>query len=334
MAKTQKQRLKILYILKFLQAYSDPLHPLETQRLIALLEKEEIAAERKSIYSDIALLKEYGYPIGCSKQRGNSGFYLEEREFELAELKLLVDAVQSSRFMTAKKSEKLIKKLEKLASPFEEKQLKRQVYISDRVKTENESIYQTVDVIHAAMRENKTIVFRYYEWGIDKQMHFRKNGSMYEVSPYYLIWKDENYYLIAYDKEADCLKHYRVDKMTDLLAGKKERMGGELAATVNPAHYAKQVFGMFAGEEEIVTIQFPKHLSGVIFDRFGKEVFLRKREEGLYSARVRVAISPHFFGWLTGISQNKQVRLLGPERVVKEYEQYLSDIVGRYVCQD
>lgn len=330
MAKSEKQRLKLIYILQFLKERSDEQHVLSTQQIIDLLQEQEIKAERKSIYSDIALLMEYGYDIVCSKKKGNSGYYLRQRDFELAELKLLVDAVQASRFMTAQKSKELITKLETLANPFEAKQLQRQVFVSDRVKNENESIYSAVDVIHRALQTNKKIGFKYYEWGVDKKMHFRKNGTEYEVSPFFLIWKDENYYLVAYDDEADLFKHYRIDKMAKMHVLELERNGNQKAQQYNPATYAQQKFGMFSGEEQVVTIQFPENLSGVMFDRFGKNVDIRRRQEGLYSLRVKVNVSNQFYGWLTGLGGNRDVKLLGPQDIVVGYQTYLKEIASRY----
>lgn len=328
MAKSANQKAKLLYIIKILEEHTDERHPLSTQEIIDYLAREEIKAERKSIYSDIATLIDFGYDIICSKARDRGGYYLASRDFELAELKLLVDAVQSSRFITARKTKELIGKLEKLTSPYEGKQLQRQVFVSDRIKNGNESIYYSVDEIHQAMQNNLMISFQYYEWGIDKQMHFRKNGTKYEVSPYFLVWKDENYYLVAYDGQADMMKHYRVDKMNALSVIDRQRQGKERAEMENPANYAQQRFGMFAGEEQIVTLQFPERLAGVIFDHFGKNVDIRKREEGLYSVRVKVAVSPQFFGWLTGLG--REIKLLSPRSVAEDYKAYISDILGGY----
>lgn len=328
MAKSANQKLKLLYILKILEEHTDENHVISTQEIIDYLAEEEIKAERKSIYSDIAALIDFGYDIISSKAKDKSGYYLASRDFELAELKLLVDAVQSSRFITARKTKELIGKLEKLTSPYEARQLQRQVYVSDRIKNSNESIYYSVDEIHRAMQNNCMISFQYYEWGIDKQMHFRKNGTKYEVSPYFLVWKDENYYLVAYDEQADIMKHYRVDKMNSLSVVDKPRRGREKAEAENPAHYAQQKFGMFAGEEEMVTLQFPERLAGVIFDRFGKDVDIRRREGDKYSVRVKVAVSPQFFGWLTGLGGD--IKLLMPETVVADYKTYMRGIVGGY----
>lgn len=328
MPKSANQKLKLLYILKILQEKTDENHALSTQQIIDELAEYEIGAERKSIYADMKALQEFGIDVQNSKAKENSGFYLASRDFELPELKLLVDAVQASRFMTVKKSRQLIEKLEKLASPYEAKQLQRQVYVSDRIKNSNESIYYSVDVIHRAMQENKKISFKYYEWGVDREMHFRRNGSLYLVSPYFLLWQDENYYLVAYDEKAELFKHYRVDKMAQLSVSDEPRQGQNLAKSYNPATYAQQKFGMFAGRAETVTLQFSQALSGVIFDRFGKEISIRQRDEDTYSARVDVAVSPQFFGWLVGVAPG--IRLTGPASVVEEYRAHLAAIESSY----
>lgn len=328
MAKSEGQKLKLLYILKWLSERTDESHAMSGQEIIRALEQEGIAAERKSIYSDIQALRDFGYDIITTKKRENSGYYMASRDFELAELKLLVDAVQSSKVITAKKSKGLIEKLEKLTSIHDAKQLQRQVYVSDRNKNSNESIYYSVDDIHKAIQENKRIRFKYYDWGADKQMHFRKDGAFYEVSPYFLVWKDENYYLVAYDGMASILKHYRVDKMHSLSVIKKEREGMEEARKINPALYAQQNFGMFAGEEQTLTLQFPEKQIGIIIDRFGKDIDIRNRGEGICSARVKVAISSQFFGWLTGLGG--QIRIIKPDEVVADYQKFLQEILKEY----
>ncbi|MBQ8527563.1 MAG: WYL domain-containing transcriptional regulator [Lachnospiraceae bacterium] len=328
MAKSEGQKLKLLYILKLLSERTDEEHAISTPEIIKALEGEEICVERKTVYADIQALQEFGYDILVSKKRGNSGYYMASREFELAELKLLVDAVQSSKFVTAKKSKELIGKLEKLSSQHEAKQLQRQVYVSDRNKNSNESIYYSVDDIHKAMQDNKMIRFRYYDWGADKQMHFRKDGAFYEVSPYFLVWKDENYYLVAFDENDAIMKHYRVDKMSALSVVKRDREGMEEAKKINPAIYTQQNFGMFAGQEQMITLQFPEKQIGIIIDRFGKEVDIRNRGEGICSARVKVAVSNQFFGWLTGLGG--QIRILKPDAVAENYCDYLSEILQAY----
>ncbi len=329
MPKTSNQKLKLLYILKILSEQTDEQHYMSAQKLIDELAKYDIKAERKSIYDDMNQLIDFGYDIVLVKARSNGGYYLASREFELAELKLLVEVVQSSRFLTLKKSKELIGKIEKLASKEEAKQLQRQVYVANRVKTANESIYYIVDDIHNAILKNEQISFQYLEWNLEKELVPRKDGKKYQVSPWALTCKDENYYLIAHDKEEDKIKHFRVDKMGSILIlTNVKREGADLFERFDIAAYANKTFGMFGGMEEIVTLQFDNALVGVVIDRFGKEVSIRKRDEQIFSVRVPVAVSGQFFGWLTGLG--KGARILAPEETVKQYQEYMKEIIKNY----
>ena len=321
------QKMKLLYILKWLSERTDEEHAMSVQEIISALTKEGIEAERKSIYADVQTLRDFGYDIITTKKKGNSGYYMASRDFELAELKLLVDAVQSTKFITAKKSKVLIEKLEKLCSKHEAKQLQRQVFVSDRNKNSNESIFYSVDDIHKAIQENKRIQFKYYDWGPDKQKFFRKDGAFYEVSPYFLVWNDENYYLVAYDDKAKCMKHYRVDKMYSLSVKRKERAGIEEARSINPAIYTRQNFGMFSGEERVVSLEVEEKHIGILIDRFGTDISIRKKGDK-YSARVNVAVSKQFFGWLTGLGG--LVQIASPAEVVEEYKACLQSILDEY----
>ncbi|MCH5269606.1 MAG: WYL domain-containing protein [Lachnospiraceae bacterium] len=325
MAKSVNQKLKLFYILQMLMENTDEEHVLSTQEIIEKLAANDIKAERKTIYDDMACLQDFGYDIIQKKGKVGSGYYLAGRDFELAELKLLVDAVQASRFMTAKKSRELIKKLEKLASKHQAGQLQRQVYVSGRVKTENERIYYNVDTLYKAISENVKISFTYLEWSLSKELKPRKAGEKYLVSPWALIWDDENYYLAAYDEEADMLKHYRVDKMGGVTLTKKERAGREQFEKVGLAEYTKRTFGMYGGEEEIVTLEFSDRLIGVVMDRFGRDTEIRRTKEGRFTVRIKAAVSGQFFGWLTGLG--KDVKILAPDHVKTEYLTRLQEIL-------
>ena len=329
MPKSTNQKLKLLYIVKILSEQTDEEHCMSAQMLIEELEKCGIKAERKSIYDDINQLIDFGYDIILVKSRVSGGYYLASRDFELAELKLLVEVVQSSKFITLKKSRELIAKIEKLASRSDAKQLQRQVYVANRIKTANESIYYIVDDIHRAIQNNEQISFQYLEWNLEKKLVPRKDGKLYQVSPWALTCKDDNYYLIAHDKEEDKIKHFRVDKMGSIrvLAGIK-REGGALFESFDIADYANKTFSMFGGKEETVTIQLENHLIGVVMDRFGKEAAIRKRDENTFSVRATVAVSGQFFGWLTGLGA--QARLIAPEEVVEQYHSYLQSVIGNY----
>ena len=329
MPKSANQKLKLLYLIKILSEQSDEDHCLSAQALIDALGAYDIKAERKSIYDDIAQLIDFGYDIVLVKAKTGGGYYLAGREFELAELKLLVETVQASRFLTQKKSRELIAKIEKLASKSEAGQLQRQVYVANRIKTANESIYYIVDDIHRAIQNNEQITFQYLEWNLEKELVPRKDGKNYRVSPWALTCKDENYYLIAHDSESDTIKHFRVDKMGHIqVQTGLMREGAELFDRFDIAAYAKKTFGMFGGREEIVTLAFENRFIGVVLDRFGKDVSIRKRDTDHFSVRVQVALSGQFYGWLTGLGAGAE--LIAPAEVVEDYTQYLQQVLGQY----
>lgn len=306
---------------------TDAMHPLSRKQLEEKLLEYGIQAERKSLYNDIETLKKFGMDIAYRKERPE-GYFLQSHEFELAELKLLVDAVQSSRFITESKSNSLIRKIESMASKYEAKQLQRQVVVANRIKAMNESIYYNIDKIYASIASNQQILFRYFEWTIEKTTRLKKGGEPYQVSPWALTWDDENYYLIGYDVDAGILKHFRVDKMLDIETLGEPRVGKEEFGRFDLAHYTKKTFGMFGGEEETLRIRFHNKYIGVVIDRFGKDVSVRPDGEESFTARVDVAVSGQFFGWLTGLG--KDVRILSPMYVADMYLDFLKEITGAY----
>lgn len=306
---------------------TDAMHPLSRKQLEEKLLEYGIQAERKSLYNDIETLKKFGMDIAYRKERPE-GYFLQSHEFELAELKLLVDAVQSSRFITESKSNSLIRKIESMASKYEAKQLQRQVVVANRIKAMNESIYYNIDKIYASIASNLQILFRYFEWTIEKTTRLKKGGEPYQVSPWALTWDDENYYLIGYDVDAGILKHFRVDKMLDIETLGEPRVGKEEFGRFDLAHYTKKTFGMFGGEEETLRIRFHNKYIGVVIDRFGKDVSVRPDGEESFTARVDVAVSGQFFGWLTGLG--KDVRILSPVYVADMYLDFLKEITGAY----
>ncbi|MCI9144099.1 MAG: WYL domain-containing protein [Lachnospiraceae bacterium] len=326
MPRSSGQKLKLLYILRFLEENTDENHPASTADIISWLESNDIQAQRKSIYDDIEKLCEFGYDIIQVQNRLGGGYYMAGREFELAELKLLVDAVQSSRFITTRKSRSLIKKLERMAGKHDAGKLQRQVYVAGRIKTENESIYYSIDTIHRAIQENRQIAFQYLDWNLNKELVPRTNSGR-RVSPWALIWQDENYYLAAYDGVDGVMKHYRVDKMGSVEVIGEAREGMEQFSKVDLAAYTNQIFGMYGGEEEIVTIQFPNRLIGVVLDRFGREADIRRMPEEVFRIRVKVTVSGQFFGWLTGIGRDAVI--VKPSSVREQYVNWLLNIAKR-----
>ena len=333
MARSGNQKLKLLYLLKILTEQSDEEHCMSAQALIEALAAYDIKAERKSIYDDIAQLTDFGYDIVLAKAKTGGGYYLAGRDFELAELKLLVETVQASRFLTVNKSRELISKIEKLASKAEAGQLQRQVYVANRIKTANESIYYVVDDIHRAIQNNRQISFQYLEWNLNRELVPRRDGKPYQVSPWALTCKDENYYLIAHDSEEDKIKHFRVDKMAKIrVMEETKREGAALFERFDIADYANKTFGMYGGQEETVTLLFENHLIGVVMDRFGKEAAVRIRDEAHFSVRVRVAVSGQFFGWLTGLGEGAVIA--APAAVQEAYRMHLEKTLAQYAQKE
>ena len=317
MARSSMQKKKILLVMKELLEKTDENNPLSIAELISMLSDNGISAERKSIYHDIEVLKEFGIDIE-SRREQPAGYYVANRDFELPELKLLVDAVQCTRFITKKKSEELIRKLENLTSRSEAAQLQRQVFVINRNKAMNENIYYNVDKIHTAISQNAKVRFQYYEWTVEKEMRLRREGMFYEISPWALTWDDENYYMIGYDHAGNVIKHYRVDKMIRLEVMKRPREGKELFSRFDLVSYSQKVFGMFGGKEEELRLICRNGLAGVMIDRFGKDVALHPVSEDSFVITVRVSVSRQFFGWLFALGD--QVRIESPAWVVEQFK--------------
>lgn len=327
MPKSSNQKLKLLYLLKILMEQTDEQHPMSTAALIGALSSYSVSAERKSIYSDIEELIFFGIDIEKKGGREKSGYYIASRNFELAELKLLVDAVQSSKFMTGKTTEQLIRKLGALTNQYDAVKLNRQVFVANRNKTQNESVLYNIDDIHRAIQENHKIEFQYFEWSVQKKLVARKKGAVYQMSPLALIWDDENYYLVAYDTEMKMRKHFRVDKMKHISI-LEEKIDTDTDRTLDIAAYSKSMFGMFGGEAADVTLRCPNHKIGILFDRFGTDISVRQLDDSFCRIRILVAVSEQFFGWLSSIGTD--VTILSPDSVKCEYREYLENILANY----
>lgn len=307
MAKSSNQKLKLLALLDILRTQTDEAHPISVPDLITMLDAQGIAAERKSIYADVAALQDQGYDIMLERGRG---YYLASREFELPELKLLVDSVQSSKFITEKKTLSLIRKIENLASCHDARMLGRQVFVRGRVKSMNESVYYNVDEISAAINDDQAIRFHYFQYAVSKERQLRKDGAFYEVSPFALLWDDENYYMLAWDAQAGQLKHYRVDKMTDITSAGRPREGREAFEKLDMSGYQKQVFGMFSGKAQNVKLRFENALVSAVIDRFGKDVMVIPDGPEHFTVSLDVVVSPPFMGWLFAFG--RAVEVLAP----------------------
>ena len=326
-------KLALMIIYKYLMENTDENHTVNATDLAAELERYGISENRRTIYNDISILMDYGIDVITPEKSDNrGGYYIGSRDFELAELKLLVDAVQSSKFITIKKSEELISKLSKLTSTSQAAQLRREVFVRNRIKTGNESIFYNVDGIYEAIHNDHQIEFRYGEIRRDGELVPRKNGAVYKVSPMTLTWDDENYYLVAYDAGAEKVKHYRVDKIMNIQETKDLRKGKELFRRFDLAAYAKKTFGMYGGTDADITLRCENHLAGVVIDRFGSDTLLVPDGDTHIRAHVKVAVSHQFYGWVTAIGPGMEI--LSPADIRKEYTAYLSQIAAVYKEQD
>ena len=328
MAKSGNQKLKMLYLAQIFTRETDDTHRLTVNDIISKLGAYGINSDRKTIYSDLEELMHFGMDIVKERDGRNWYYYLGKRDFELPELKLLVDSVQSAKFISNRKSDELIGKLESLLSSPQAKLLDRQVFISGRVKAMNESIYYNVDKIHEAIGRKRQIKFRYFRWNIKKNTELKKDGQFYVASPWALVWEDENYYLVAYDSKEEKIKHFRVDKMLSISVTDLPREGEESFREFRLPEYTNRHFGMYGGEEKTVTLEADNDMIGIFIDRFGKDIPVMPADGNRFRTRVNVAVSTQFFGWVFGLGEN--VKIIKPKEVADEMKEKIERILENY----
>ena len=327
MPKSRNQKLKLLRIKDILEKNTDDNNMISIKEIIDKLAEYGIQAERKSVYDDIECLKYYGLDVITEKTDCNR-YFVAGRDFELPELKLLVDSVQSSKFLTVKKSDSLIKKLESLCSKHQGASLQRQVFVANRVKNMNESIYRTIDEIHNAILNNVKITFKYVTYSVDGTQIFKKNGSPYTISPYALLLEEQNYYLLGYDSETEIFKHFRVDKIVDIKVKDELRDGEKEFRKIDLGKYSKKFFSMFGGKEQTIRLRVDNDVISVIIDRFGKNVFILNKTEETFDVDLDIAVSPQFFGWITSFSG--KIKIISPQNVVEDFKNHLEKLSGFY----
>jgi predicted DNA-binding transcriptional regulator YafY len=314
MPTSPNQRKKLLYLMKILLEKTDEEHPLTVKELIGELSAYDIGAEKKSIYSDIEQLREFGIDIETVPKSKAHAHYVASRLFELPELKILIDAVQTSRLITQKKSKVLINKLTSLASAAQAKQLNRQVFLTDQPKAFNEDVYYIIDAIHTAINEKKKLRFKYFDYDIRKNRVYRRNGEVYIQTPLALCWNEDNYYLIAHSEKYDALAHYRVDRMSGTEVMKEA--GAEIAKErFNAAVHARQVFGMYSGKIVRAHLAFAKSLVNTVLDRFGKDTMLFPWDDDRFAIQVDVANNPVLLAWLFQFGDDAEI--LAPAELIE-----------------
>ena len=325
MPKSDNQKLKIFYILDYLQKNSHQEHPVRAAELQAMLEQQHnIVCDRKTVYSDIQALQDYGVDI-VSLPGKNGGYYIASRNFELPELKLLIDAVQSSRFLTEKKSRELIEKLCSQCSVYDARLMRRDVLVSGRVKSMNETIYYNVDAIQDAIAENRQITFRYFDFALDGSRKYRERD--YQASPYGLCQDNENCYLLAHSPRHG-VTSYRVDRMSDIQLTQLSRTPCPELTGKNLVEHANRLFQMYSGESATVKLRFHNSLVNVVLDRFGRDTMLIPDGEEHFVFTVNVAVSPMFLSWVIGFGN--KARILYPQSVIDACKSMCQDALAQY----
>lgn len=322
------QKLKIMYLMKILLDETDETHDITLNEIVKKLKSYNVTAERKSLYDDIENLRQFGFDIIGSQYDRSYHYKIAGRDFQLVELKLLVDAVQSAKFITKKKSDELIKKIESFASKYEAKQLHRQVNVNGRVKSMNERVYYSVDTIHDALCKECQIQFQYFSWTVDKKMELKHDGAYYSVSPWALCWDDEKYYLIGYDNREMKIKHFRVDKMTNVSTTDEKRLGKESFSEIKMSEYTNKLFGMFDGDLESVTLLCENHTANVIIDRFGTDISIIKTDKGHFTVKVKVSVSKIFLAWIMAIPG---IKIVAPESTVNMMKDEIKRLQETYM---
>lgn len=319
--KNSNQKLKMLYLQNIFMKYTDEEHSLTIAEIIEMLAEYGVSVERKTLYNDIQLLKGFGLDIVMNNGKQYS-YYLASRDFELPELKLLADAVASSRFLTDKKSRELLRKIEDLASVYEGKQINRQVYVTNRVKSMNERIYINVDIIHRAIQEKKQISFKYFDYDLEKKKRYR--DGLRVASPFALTWDDERYYLVAfYPKRPDNYTNFRIDRMEEIeiLEDKVAKVPKDFSLS----EYMNSTFSMFSGEIRDVKLRFRNFLINAVLDRFGKSVIIIPDGDDHFTVNVKVRLGAPFYGWMFQFGENASI--VRPSDVKQQYIDMLHSVI-------
>lgn len=325
--KREGQKMRLLALKAILERETDDHHGIGMERILELLREEYgIEAERKSIYDDMRVLRESDFLDVTPPQGKDREYSVASRTFELPEIKMMIDSIQSSKFLSERKSRELIRKIETLCSKHEANTLQREVVLANRVKSTNTKIYFNIDAIHAAIANNSQITFQYFDYDLSKERKYFKKGKKYSASPWKLIYADENYYLLAF--EGGKFKHFRVDKMENVVEAHGVREASYDAAKLDMANYNKYTFNMYGGEVEPVTMVFQNRMMGTVLDRFGHDILVMKEDARHFRITVPVAISMQFFGWVFGLG--KMVRIVEPEDVKAKMKKALQDIIERY----
>ena len=332
------RKMKLLMLQKILKEQTDDEHFLTANQLVERLRVVGISAERKGIYDDIKALNTYYKPADKRKaeraqkiemDEEGRGYYLTNRLFSVSDLKLMIDAIQSSKFLSDAKTLELIEALETLCSKHQAQGLKRQVIVSNRVKNMNTKVHNNVDHLNYAIVEDWKVKFKYFDYDTKQQRVFRKKGGWYIISPFALVYCDDNYYLLGYDAEKEKIMNYRVDRMAYVSVQEGMiREGKDVFAALDIAQYQRYTFSMYGGDVQRVTMRFRNTMMNAVIDKFGKLGYVSEVDKDHFEVTVPVAVSPQFFGWVFGLGN--YVTIVGPENVKEKMTKMLVSVRNRY----
>jgi len=324
--KSDGQKVKLFALKEILEKETDAEHGITMWRILKLLEERGIHAERKSIYDDLRALRDNDILDVTTPQGRDREYSVASRTFEISELKMIIDAIQASKFLSEAKTRDLIQKVETLCSRHEANNLQRHVVIANRVKSSSKTLFRNVDAIHTAMYKGVQISYRYFNHGPNQDKIYRKNGERYVVSPWEMIYVDDKYYLLAWD--ACKFKHFRVDRMEDVQLTILPREAQDEFDRIDMSAYTKYTFSMYGGEPRPVTMVFDNDMAGAVMDRFGSGILMLKEDENHFRITVNVAVSGQFFGWVFGLG--KKARIVAPESVREQMKAELMEVMGKY----
>ena len=309
---------RLLMLIKLLQDHTDEDHPVSTRDIMAYYKENGMSSDRKTLDADIKLLQEQGFDLIKIKSSPNK-YYIASREFELPELKLLIDAVQSSRFITEKKSRELSKKLAGLASEEQARELNRHTEVNGRTKSTNEKQLYTVDIITKAINSKKKIRYQYQEYDGRKKKILRNNGEVYVLSPYMLYWNEDFYYVVGYSDKRETITAFRVNRIVNIVLINEKAVKRPKGFKVS--NYSDSIFGMYSGPETEVELECRNDLMKYIIDRFGEKIKVRPTENGTFLKTVTVELSPVFYGWVFQFGGGIKIR--SPKEAIEEYREML-----------
>lgn len=321
------QRLKLLKIWEILRQETDEAHPMSSVELLERLEAIDIKCDRRTLYADIQALNESGYKINCNRRKTNE-YFVERREFSMAEIQILMDAVQAASFITDDKTKLLVDKIAELAGSRKAEAIKKNIVAFNTVKSHNEDIFGSVATITQALEQGKKIEFLYFDYDISKRRIYRKENKVYKVNPVATIFSGDKYYLLCYDDKHGNPSHYRIDRMAEVKVSAENIMPSKLSELCSIQKHKKQLFGMFTGEECTVTFEADNSLIDTVLDKFGFDTRLSARGENTFRFSATVQLSPVFLGWCCSFGD--KLRVIGPEKVLQMYGEYMRSLVTLY----